>query len=66
MTEQREIALSDAAQRLGISWERTWRLLLTGRLRGEKRNGRWFVSATSVELLRTATAKLLLSDDYHE
>lgn len=39
MAEQFEISLSDAAQRLGMSWGRAWRLVLTGKLRGTKREG---------------------------
>lgn len=45
------IPLSDAAQRLSMSWERAWRALLAGRLKGKKRNGRWQVSTASVERL---------------
>lgn len=46
---ENEIALSDAAQRLGLSWERAWRLLLSGALTGRKDGGRWLVSVSSVE-----------------
>lgn len=48
MNDRRFIPLADAAMRMGISWERAWRLLLRGVLRGEKRGGRWFVSETTV------------------
>lgn len=48
MDERRVIPLTEAAQRIGISWERAWRLLLQGVLRGEKRSGRWFVSESTV------------------
>ena len=48
MSEFSEISLTDAAQRLGISWGRAWRLLLTGKLSGTKREGRWFVREISV------------------
>ena len=44
MSKNGEITLSDAAQRLGISWARAWRLLLTGELEGRKSQGRWYVS----------------------
>ena len=52
MTEQYEISLSDAAQQLGMSWGRAWRLVLTGELSGTKRQGRWVVSKHSVSRLR--------------
>ena len=48
MNDRRFIPLADAAMRMGISWERAWRLLLRGVLRVEKRGGRWFVSETTV------------------
>lgn len=57
MTEQFEITLSDAAQRLGMSWGRAWRLVLTGKLLGTKREGRWVVSERSVTRLRDAQKK---------
>ncbi len=44
------IPLSDAAQRLSMSWERAWRALLNGDLKGEKRDGRWYVTVRSVRL----------------
>lgn len=49
-----EVPLVDAALRLGVSWDRAWRLLLTGRLEGRKDGRRWVVSAESVERLRKA------------
>jgi hypothetical protein len=42
------MSLPEAAKRLSISWERAWRALLIGDLDGEKRNGRWYVTARSV------------------
>jgi hypothetical protein len=44
------ISLTEAAKRLSISWERAWRALLSGNLEGEKRHGRWYVTARSVRL----------------
>jgi hypothetical protein len=43
------MALPEAAQALGQSWERTWRQVLTGELSGAKRDGRWMVSRLDVE-----------------
>lgn len=41
--------LAQAAQRLGLSWERAWRLTLQGSLHGRQLgNGRWVVSAESI------------------
>jgi hypothetical protein len=51
MSRGSEISLTDAAQRLGISWGRAWRLLLTGKLAGVKREGRWFVDEVSVGVM---------------
>ncbi len=42
------ISLTEAAKRLSMSWERTWRALLSGNLEGEKRRGRWYVTIRSV------------------
>lgn len=42
------IPLSEAAQQLRISWQRAWRLVLTGDLSGQKVNGRWMVTTASV------------------
>lgn len=49
--EGNEIALSEAAHRLGMSWHRAWRLGLTGQLQMRKSDdGRtWLVTAASVE-----------------
>lgn len=50
MSELVTIPLAEAAQMLGLSWDRAWRLVLQGRLRGEKKGGtRWVVTAESVE-----------------
>ncbi len=49
------IGLAVAAARLKIPYQDAHRLLLTGRLGGEKRKGRWFVSAADVEMERQRT-----------
>lgn len=49
---QELMPLTLAAQRLSQSWERTWRMVLSGRIAGEKRGGRWLVSAADVEAVR--------------
>jgi hypothetical protein len=43
------IPLTDAALQLGISWERAWRLMLSGQLTGMKRGNRWFVDRRSID-----------------
>ncbi len=43
------LPLSIAAQKLCVSRERAARLLFRGVLAGEQRDGRWFVTAKSVE-----------------
>ena len=45
----RMIGLAEAAQRLGLPYQNCHRLLLTGELRGEKREGRWYVLVQDVE-----------------
>lgn len=50
------LPLTLAAARLGRSWAQAWRLVLIGHLCGEKRQGRWYVTAASVERLRRDTA----------
>ena len=42
------VELTMAAQRLGISWERARRAVLTGSLEGVKEDGRWYVTVESV------------------
>ncbi|MHC4089801.1 MAG: hypothetical protein ACYSVY_05910 [Planctomycetota bacterium] len=51
MRTRDEVPLSIAAQRLGLSWERAWRLVLQGRIRGRKVSGRWMVSWPDTERL---------------
>ena len=60
MLEKGETTLSDAAQRLGISWARAWRLVLTGELEGRKRQGRWYVSERTLANVerKSATSSL--------
>lgn len=48
-TQVEPVPLAQAAKRLGLSWGQAWRLLLTGRLCGEKVSGRWFVTGESVD-----------------
>jgi len=45
------IGLAEAAHKLAVPYQDAHRLLLTGKLRGEKRGGRWFVVAADVESL---------------
>lgn len=45
------IGLAEAAQRLCLPYQDAHRLLLTGKLRGEKRKGRWYVSVNDVARL---------------
>jgi hypothetical protein len=50
-----ELSLAEAALRLGLSWQRAWRLVLTGEIVGRKRDGRWVVDSESVERYRNST-----------
>ena len=49
--ETEMIGLAEAAQRLSLPYQDAHRLLLTGKLRGEKRKGRWYVSMNDVARL---------------
>lgn len=44
-----ELPLSAAAQRLGVSWQRAWRMVLTGELVGRQVAGRWLVDEASID-----------------
>ncbi len=43
------VTLTEAAFRLGRSYPSTLNLVLTKRLKGERREGRWFVDADSLD-----------------
>jgi hypothetical protein len=47
------IGLAEAAHMLKIPYQDCHRLVLTGRLRGEKRNGRWQVVVRDIERVAT-------------
>ena len=49
--ETREVDLVEAAARLRVPWHKAHRLVLTGQLRGERREGRWKVDAADLERL---------------
>lgn len=51
MAEKKMIPLADAAKRLGISWERAWRLVLNGKLEGRRSGRSWMVSTKSIRKL---------------
>jgi len=45
------IGLAEAAYQLKIPYQDAHRLLLTGKLEGLKRGGRWYVTVQSIEKL---------------
>jgi predicted site-specific integrase-resolvase len=51
-----EVRLVEAAVKLGASYNQTLRWVLLGRLKGVRRDGRWFVSAADVERMRAERA----------
>ena len=51
------VSLPSAAQRLGVGYFKARELLFRGALRGELVNGRWLVSAESVEDLAATSPK---------
>jgi hypothetical protein len=48
---EKTIGLAEAAQKLKVAYWEAHRLLLTGRLRGEKRGARWYVPVADVARL---------------
>jgi hypothetical protein len=60
---KKDIPLSEAALRLGLSWERAWRLVLTGVLVGQKREGKWTVSQASIDRFETVRRATDRSDE---
>lgn len=46
--EQEGVPLVLAAQQLGMRYDRAWQYVLQGKLEGEQRGGRWFVSRASI------------------
>lgn len=51
-TERRcTVPLAAAAQRLGWPWARAFDAILTGRLAGQRRGGRWYVCADALDRL---------------
>ena len=54
---QTHIPLSQAAFELGRSYHQTLKLLMTRELDGERRDGRWFVSAESLERAKQRAAQ---------
>jgi hypothetical protein len=49
VNQETMIGLAEAAAKLGVPYQDAHRLLLTGRLTGEKRGGRWYVRLVDVE-----------------
>ena len=55
--KRRMVSLPDAAVRLRLSWSQAYGALLSGRLNGERRGNRWFVTEGSVERLLAANPR---------
>jgi len=51
LTQSGTIGLAEAAQRLGLPYQDAHRLLLIGKLKGEKRGSRWYVLQSDVDRL---------------
>jgi hypothetical protein len=49
MAKTYNVPLPEAAHRLEIPWAQAWRWVLTGKLDGEKRRGRWYVAEASIQ-----------------
>lgn len=46
------VPLADAAYRLEMSYRRSWEWLLAGKLRGKKKDGRWYVFESELPVER--------------
>ncbi len=51
MSEGNVIDLPEAALRMGVAWHRAYHLVLTRQLKGERRDGHWYVDTASLERL---------------
>ncbi len=51
LSQKRVLDLPQAAARLGLSWHQAYSLVLRGKIRGERRAGRWMIDKASVERL---------------
>lgn len=54
----KETSLALACFRLGVSYDKGRRMLLTGVLRGRQHKGRWMVSEESIQLQLNQTTSL--------
>lgn len=47
--QAKELTAIEAARRLGVNLDYLYRLLLTGRLQGRRKDGRWLIPVAAVE-----------------
>ena len=59
------IGLAEAAMQLGVPYQDAHRLLLTGKMSGEKRGSRWFVRLVDVEKLKAITSPKAAVEGQH-
>jgi hypothetical protein len=55
---QGSIPLSEAAFQLHLTYHQALKRLMTGALNGERRDGRWYVSAASIEHAKQQAASV--------
>ena len=55
---RKRLTLIDASRELGLSYQATYRLLTSGRLRGERFGASWCIDGTSVERVRAERAQV--------
>lgn len=58
MSEREELDLVEAAARLRVAYHTAHRLVLTGKLKGWRLDGRWFVDACDLERLLKERAEI--------
>jgi len=55
---RKRLTLIDASRELGLSYQATYRLLTSGRLRGERFGASWCIDGASVERVRAERARV--------
>ena len=54
----RVVDLVEAAVQLRVTYQKVYRLVISGRLKGERRDGRWFVDSADLDRLVSESDKV--------
>jgi len=58
MDNAKEVPLADAAATLRKTWGQAWNLVLTGELKGRKKDGKWLVERASLRTYEAAQQRV--------